>query len=148
MPYHSFVTSRKVNMVNGKVANIVDESDDKVNELERKCYWMEQNIWCKNWPRSKWEDWKMCILIIQDYWSWLFKANEKKLLEHDLEAQVVSKKLVEEAEIMKATKQLKKMRLGGGLSLYPIPILLNLNCPRKLNNALEWLSNFWPLVCL
>jgi hypothetical protein len=38
MPYHSFVTSRKVNMVNGKVANIVDESDYKVNELERKCY--------------------------------------------------------------------------------------------------------------
>jgi hypothetical protein len=36
-------------MVNWKVANILDELDDKVNELEKKCYWTEQNVWCKNW---------------------------------------------------------------------------------------------------
>jgi hypothetical protein len=36
MPYHSSATSKKVSMVNGKVANIVDELDDKVNELEKK----------------------------------------------------------------------------------------------------------------
>lgn len=148
MPYHSFAASRRVSMVNGKVADIVDELDDKVNELEKKCYWMEQNFWCKNWPRSKWEDWKMCLPIIQDCWSWLFKANEKKLEKHDLEAQVVSKKLLVEAKIMKAIKKLRKMRLGGGLNLYPIPILFNLSCLKKLNNTLECLSNFWPLECL
>jgi hypothetical protein len=135
-------------MVNGKVVDIVDELDDKVNELEKKCYWMEKNVWCKNWPRSKWKDWKMCPLITQDCWSWLFKANKKKLEEHDLEARVVSKKLLVEAEIVKAIEQLKKMRLGSGLSLYPIPILFNLSCLRKLNNKPEFLSNFLHLVCL